>query len=82
MFCGLPMIVATDPALAAKPSASRNGTGLSFRAPQALTRSGAIATATTLLVRNAESPPTARMITASSASGLAWTAASRAVTAV
>ena len=34
MFCGLPMMVAIDPALALQASASRNGTGFSLRSMQ------------------------------------------------
>jgi hypothetical protein len=47
---GLPKIAAAEPALDAQASASKNGTESSLRAWQFSTRSGAIATATTLSV--------------------------------
>ena len=57
MFCGLPMMVPAEPALAAKQKPSRNGTGLRPRERVIATSSGVIATTTTSLVRTAESRP-------------------------
>ena len=78
MFCGLPMIVATDPVLDAKQKPSRNGTGLRPRASVTATSSGVIATTTTSLVSSDESTAEVPMRTASNVRGPTSSVATRA----
>ncbi len=69
MFCGLPVIVATEPMFEAVARPTRYGIGGRFRRWQRWSTSGVNATQTTSLTRNAESTPEMAIVTASSVNG-------------
>jgi len=69
MFCGLPVRVATLPALEAKASPSRYGKAGSAAASTSASTMGVHITHTVSLTRSAESPPATTIRIASSARG-------------
>ncbi len=64
MFCGLPVIVAVEPMLAAVARPIRCGIGSSLSRRVRCNKSGVSATQTTSLTRNADSTPDSTMVTA------------------
>ena len=69
MFCGLPVIVATEPIFEAVARPTRYGIGGRFRRWQRWSTSGVNATQTTSLTRNAERTPEMAIVTARRLSG-------------
>jgi hypothetical protein len=69
MFCGLPMIVAAEPALAPPASAMTNGRGSRPRRTSPVHSIGVIANTTTSLASTAARIPAATTVIASSAAG-------------
>ena len=69
MFCGLPMMVAAEPALAPPASAITNGRGSRPRCASPAHNSGVIANTTTSLASTAERTPPAATVPASNAAG-------------
>ncbi len=79
MFCGLPVIVATEPMFEAVARPTRYGIGGRFSRWQRWSTSGVNATQTTSLTRNAESTPERTIVTASRVNGPENRAAIRSV---
>ena len=79
MFCGLPVIVATEPMFEAVARPTRYGIGGRFRRWQRWSTSGVRATQTTSLTRNAERTPERAIVTASRVNGPENRAAIRSV---
>ena len=77
MFCGLPIRVAAEPMLAATASASRKGSGASWRRLQASISTGAIARQTMSLLKTADKAAVMTTSTASRRAGLNGKPASR-----
>ena len=69
MFCGFPVIVATEPMLDAVARPTRYGIGGRLSRWQRWSTSGVKATQTTSLTRNAESTPEMEIVTARRVSG-------------
>ena len=69
MFCGFPVIVATEPMFEAVARPTRYGIGGRFSRWQRCSTSGVRATQTTSLTRNAERTPERAIVTASSEKG-------------
>jgi len=80
MFCGFPINVAAEPALAAHASASRNGRGSRRRCAHVSIKTGATARHTTSLLKAAESAPTPATIAPSRLAGATGSSASRQAT--
>ena len=69
MFCGLPVIVATEPMLADVAIPTKYGIGFRCRRRQTSITSGVSAMQTMSLTRNADSTPDKLMVAANSATG-------------
>ena len=79
MFCGFPVIVATEPTFEAVASPTRYGIGGRFSRRVRSSTSGVRATQTTSLTRKAESTPDRPIVTARRGAGRRTAAAIRSV---